>query len=132
MQHCISASALLFAGMPAQADKLPERVVIVELCIAQQSPERVEAVLTNPVEKLLIGLPGVKTLNSITGHGGARFEVHFEDDAGEDDAGSVVQALDGSEPGRGAVVLSRSVQLGQPLTAGQAFGHAVCAEAKRR
>ena len=130
-QHLITASALLLAGMPVHADSVPERVVIVELCIAEQSPERVEAVLTNPVEKFLIGLPGVKTMNSITGHGGARFEVHFEGRASEHDAASIAQALERNEAGRAGAVLSRSVQLGQPLTEMQAFSHFVC-KARRR
>jgi hypothetical protein len=131
-QHLFSASVLLLAGLPAHADSRSERVVVLVLCTTEQTPERVEAVLTNPVEKLLIGLPGVKTMNSVTGHGGARFEVHFEGGASEDDAISVAQALDGSETGRGGAILSRSIQLGQPLPEEQTFGHAVCSEAKRR
>lgn len=132
LHYFLTASVLLCAAMPALADSAPERVVVLELCMAEQAPERVEAVLTNPVEKFLIGLPGVKTMNSITGHGGARFELHFEGGAGEDDAANVAQALERSEAGRGAVLLSRSVQLGRPLPDGQAFGHAVCGGAKRR
>lgn len=127
-----AASALLCAALPAHAGSLPERVLVLELCIAEQTPERVEAVLTNPVEKLLIGLPRVKTMNSITGHGGARFEIHFEGGAGEDDAAGLSRALDRSEAGRGAAILSRSLQFGQPLAEARAFGHLVCGEAKRR
>lgn len=131
-QYVLAATALLFAAMPARADDVAEQVVILELCIAERSPERVEAVLTNPVEKFLIGLPGVKSMNSITGHGGTRFELHFKGGASEDDAASVAQALERSEAGRSPAILSRSVQLGRPLPDGQGFGYAVCAEAKRR
>lgn len=127
-----AASALLFAALPAHAGSLPERVLVLALCIAEQAPERVEVVLTNPVEKLLIGLPQVKTMNSITGHGGARFEIHFEGGAGEDDAAGVSRALERSEAGRGAAILSRSLQLGEPLPEAQFFSHRVCGETKRR
>lgn len=131
--HCLAAHALLLAAVPsAHAERAPERVVIVELCTAQAGPERVEAMLTNPVEKLLIALPGVATMNSVTGHGGARFEIALKGGASEDDAASVAQALDRSDAGQRATILSRSVQLGQALPHEQAFGHAVCTEAKRR
>lgn len=130
-QHLIAASALLLAGVPDHADAQPEQVVVLELCVAEQAPERIEAALTNPIEKLLMGLPGVQTMNSITGHGGTRFEVHFEGGASKDNVASVAQALDRGTTG-GVAILSRSVQLGLPLPDGQAFGYAFCGAAKRR
>jgi len=105
------AAALCILGH-AKADTASPgvRVVLVELCVAEQEPERVEAAFTTPIEKLLLGLPGVETINSNTGMGGLALEIHFIGGATDDDAASVNLALDRSAP----LVLGRTVRLNSP------------------
>lgn len=107
----VLALSLLQSGSAAAQNPAPAaRVVVVEMCVVEQSPERIEAALTTPLEKLLLRLPGVETLNSNTGHGRVTVEIHYKGGASEDDAASVTQAVDRS----GADFLSRSVRLGSP------------------
>ena len=105
---------LLLAAVTAQAAPSPARVVLVEICVAEQEPERIEAELTSPLEKLLAKLPGVATFKSVTGHGAAQFDIHFKGGATEDDLASVVQELERSDAYRASQVLSRSARLGSP------------------
>lgn len=69
------------------------RVVVVELCTAEQEPERVETEVTTPFEKLLLGLPGVDLINSNTSMGGVRLEIHFKGGASEDDAATITHVV---------------------------------------
>jgi hypothetical protein len=103
------------------------RVVVVELCVVKQDPERVEAALTTPLEKRLLGLPGVETLNSNTHDEGAVLEIHFKEGASEDDAASVALAVDRSE----APFLSRSVRLDSPRPDSFPFSRSGCTPAQR-
>jgi hypothetical protein len=103
------------------------RVVVVQLCVVKQDPERVEAALTTPLEKRLLGLPGVETLNSNTGDDGAAFEIHFKGGASEDDAASVTLAVDRSD----VPFLSRSVRLDSTRADGFPFSLAACTPAQR-
>ena len=105
---------LLLAVMTAQAAPPPVRVVIVEMCVAEQEPERIEAELASPLEKLLRKLPGVASFKTITSHGAAHFEIHFKGGATEDDLASVVQEVERSDAYRASQVLSRSTRLGSP------------------
>ena len=118
MRGLLACSLLLGAGAGAQGAASPAQVVVVELCVAEQSPERVEAAFTTPLEKLLLALPGVETLNSNTGYGRVVLEIHYKGGASEDDAASVAQAIDRSQAG----FQSRSVRLDRPRADGRYFG----------
>ena len=108
---CLIVPALLTSVAIVQAAS-PAQLVRLELCVAEQVPERVEASLTNPLEKLLLWLPGVAELSSNTGHGGASLEIRFARGATEDDRASVELALERSEDLM-AQVLSRSIRLAE-------------------
>jgi hypothetical protein len=107
-----AATVLLPAALPVHAAAPPTRVVIVELCVAEQEPERIEAALTSPLEPLLRKLPGVASFKTVTGHGAAQFEIHFAGGASDDDLASVVRELERSDAYRASQVLSRSARLG--------------------
>ncbi|MCC2971716.1 hypothetical protein [Massilia sp. IC2-476] len=126
--HSVLAFSLLQSGSAAAQSPAPAaRVVVVELCVLEQSPERVEAALTTPLEKLLLRLPGVDTLNSNTGHGRVALEIHYKGGASEDDAASVTQAVDRS----GMNFLSSSVRLDSPRGDGLFFDRRDCGATPR-
>lgn len=131
LQQALPVFALLFAAVTAHADAPSKRAVVLTLCVAGQHPDRIEAALTTPVERLLYGLPGVEGVYSMTSEGNARFTVHFRGEASEDDAASVALALERSEAGSEFPTLSRSVQLGQVGPEGFAPGLPACGAALR-
>lgn len=92
-------------------------VVGVQYVVDEQLPERVEAALTNPLERMMTGLPRLVEINSVTSHGVASFELAFEGGATDDDlalVGTRVDAFDaerrravqGSEAGTVRVFLT--------------------------
>jgi Cu/Ag efflux pump CusA len=118
------ASAFLFSARATPGAATPgARVVVATLCVAEQAPERVEAAFTTPLEKLLLGLPGVEMINSNTSYGSVALEIHFKGGASEDDAASVTLALDRSDAG----FLSRSVRLEAPRADGFSLHRNGCA-----
>ncbi len=128
--HAALCALLMFAtgclpGHAAEPGASGSKVVVVVLCVAEQSPERIEAALTTPFEEMLLRLPGVETLNSNTGHGSVEFELHFKGGATEDDAASVSLAIDRRE----AVFLSRTVRLDRPRADERFFSRNDCGKA---
>ena len=114
LSRFIAATVLLLIAVTVQAAAPPAQVVIVEMCVAEQVPERIEAELTSPLQKLLRTLPGVCILKTVTGHGAAQFEIHFKGGATEDDLAIVVQEVERSDAYRASHILSRSSRLGSP------------------
>ena len=53
-------------------------VVGVQYVVDEQLPERVEAAVTNPLERMMAGLPRLVEINSVTSEGIASFELAFE------------------------------------------------------
>jgi len=60
-------------------------LVMVHYQVREQLPERVEATVTNPVERILIKLPRVAEINSMTRDGEVAFELQFEGGANDQD-----------------------------------------------
>lgn len=114
LSRFFAAPVLLLISVTVQAAAPSPQVVIFEMCVAEQVPERIEAALTSPLEKLLRTLPGVGIFKTVTGHGAAQFEIHFKGGATEDDLASVVQELERSDAYRASQVLSHSARLGDP------------------
>lgn len=112
LPRLFAASVMLLAAVTAQGAPVPARVVILEMCVAEREPERIEAELTSVLEKLLLKLPGVASFKTVTSHGSAQFEIHFKGDATEDDLASVVQEVERSDANRASRILSRSARLG--------------------
>lgn len=86
-------------------------MVAVHYAVSEQVPERVEASITNPVEKLLANIPRLVELNSNTSHGAVDFELRFEGGATERDLANVKARLDGWRADREAGVISSRVAL---------------------
>jgi len=84
-------SATAFAAPPAKpvAAVPAVPVVAVRYLVTEQSPERVEATVTNPIERMLVALPRVSAINSATHYGSVDLEIHFDEGATEQDLETV-------------------------------------------
>jgi hypothetical protein len=69
-------------------------VVGVQYVVDEQLPERVEAAVTNPLERMMVGLPRLVEINSVTSDGIASFELAFEGGATDDDLALVETHVD--------------------------------------
>lgn len=86
-------------------------MVAVHYTVSEQLPERVEASITNTVEKLLAGVPRLVELNSNTSHGVVDIELRFEGGATERDLAAVKSRLDGWRADNGVNVITARVSL---------------------
>ena len=100
------AAVMLSASSSALACQHANPVVALEYTVSEQVPERIEAAITNPVEKLLVGVPRLADLRSVTGHGSASFELQFEGGATAGDLAAVKERIDAWRLKAGVEVLS--------------------------
>lgn len=107
------ALAVALASSPdsAPACQAPVPLVIVTYQVREQLPERVEATVTNPVERIIIKLPRVAEINSMTRQGEVAFELQFEGGANEQDLAVVRKRIAEIILDRQVGVISASVEL---------------------
>lgn len=105
------AAVMLSASGSALACQHAHPVVALEYTVSEQVPERVEALITNPVEKLLVGVPRLADLRSITGHGTASIELQFEGGATASDLAVVKERIDAWRAGAKVEVQSTRLVL---------------------
>lgn len=110
----VAAAAMLLGAATAFAAPPAASVVAVRYLVAEQSPERVEATVTNPLERMLAALPRVSSINSATSHGSVDLEIHFDDGATEQDLDTVERHTAEFVFDREVVVTSRTTQLAAP------------------
>lgn len=89
----LMAAALLPLACTTQAQPAPV-VVAVEYRVASQSPEHIEATLVTPLERRLLRLPGMASLESSATHGRARLELGFDGNDGEQALAAVKAEVD--------------------------------------
>jgi multidrug efflux pump subunit AcrB len=94
------------------ADYVKPAYVAVNYLLSEQSPDRLEKMMLDPLEHLFFGIPGVSKVTSTAGHGEVNFEVRFEGAASEHDLVTVSKYLDGLS--LDVVVTSRTVRLVSP------------------
>lgn len=109
-QLLFSAAVFLGSG-DADACQGPFPMVAVQYLVNEQAPERVEATITNPLEKLFSGTSRLAGLRSITGHGSAAFEIRFDGGATEQDLETVRQRIQKLTFADGIQVISKEVFL---------------------
>lgn len=105
------AALMLSASGSGWACQHANAVVALEYTVSEQVPERVETLITNPVEKLLVGMPRLADLRSVTGHGSASLELQFDGGATEDDLAAVKGRLENWRADDKIALLSASVVL---------------------
>lgn len=89
----LMAAALLPLACATQAQAAPV-VIAVEYRVASQSPEHIEETLVTPLERRLLRLPGVASLESGATHGRARLEIAFDGNDGEQALAAVKAEVD--------------------------------------
>jgi len=85
----ILAAAMLLGAQLVWAGEPPESVVAVRYLVTEQSPERIEAIITNPLERSLLTLPRISRFSSNTGHGFVTVEIEFDGGATQQDVETV-------------------------------------------
>ena len=86
-------------------------MVSIQYLVNEQVPERVEATVTNPLEKLLSRTSRLAELRSMTGQGSAVFEMRFDGGATEQDLATVKQRVQRLTFAEGIQVISMEVSL---------------------
>jgi len=113
MKAAVAVIAVWLAmGDVALACQRSAPVVGVQYVVAEQLPERVEAAVTNPLERMMTGLPRLVEINSVTSEGIASFELAFEGGATDDDLALVETRVDAFDAER-----RRAVQGSEARTA---------------
>ena len=105
------AAALLCSAAPAHAAPAPAQVVVVEVCVDEKAAASIENRVTAPLEKLLLKLPNVADLQSMTFEGVVRFELLYTDGAGRSELAAAQEAIGRAAIAPGVRILSRSAQL---------------------
>ena len=85
--------------------------IVIRYLVKEQTPEHVEAAVTNRVEPVLARLPRLREMNSTTRDGSVDFELQFEGGATEADLVTVRQQLAEVVLGDGIEVVSSAVAL---------------------
>ena len=112
----MAASLLPPACAPqAQARSAPV-VVVVEYRVASQSPEHIEETLVTPLERRLLRLPGMASLESGVTHGRARLEVAFDANDGAQALAAVKAEVDRFDAASG-LEPAAVVEVGRPRLA---------------
>lgn len=106
----VAAITLSLVGGASACNEADQKVA-VHYAVDEQLPERVEANVTNPVEKLLADVPRLVELNSNTSHGTVDLELQFEGGATERDLAVVKARIDGWRAGKGIEVKATRVTL---------------------
>lgn len=101
-----------------RAEPSPGQAVVVVLCVAQQDAERVARDVHDPVMKALKAVPDASAMSSHTTHGRTQVLVVFRDGATRNDSAAVEAALDRVNFASDVEILTRHVELAQPLADG--------------
>ena len=90
---CLPVALLMLMSGIAHACESPASVVAIRYLVREQLPERVEASVTNPLERFLVRTPRLTELNSNTGHGTVDFALQFQGGATTDDLAAVKRVV---------------------------------------
>jgi len=129
----LSLGLLLFAfKMRGRAEPFSGPAVFVDVCVAEQDVKRVAREVHNPVMKALKLVPGAIPGSSLTTGGKTQHLVLFRDGATRRDLAAVQEALNRVVFAADIGILSRHVELAQPLGDGR-FPHSqACTEYQRQ
>jgi len=105
------AAATLLDSATAHACQAAAPGIVIRYVVKEQTPERVEAAVTNRVERVLAQLPRLTEMNSTTRDGSVDFELQFEGGASEADLAIVRKQLAEVVLGDGIEVVSSAVAL---------------------
>jgi len=110
-RQLLFSAAVFLGSSTADACQGPFPMVSIQYLVNEQVPERVEATVTNPLEKLLSRTSRLAELRSMTGQGSAVFEMRFDGGATEQDLATVKQRVQRLTLAEGIQVISMEVSL---------------------
>ncbi|MEW7849887.1 efflux RND transporter permease subunit [Massilia aurea] len=105
---CAFAIAIVLSGLAAACEG-PFPLIGVQYRVSEQSPDRVEALVTNPLERLLMGTPRLANVASTTSHGTVDIELRFDGGATGIDLAQVKQRIGEMRFAEGVEVKSTNV-----------------------
>jgi hypothetical protein len=111
IRQLLLSAAVLLGSSATVACQGPFPMVAVQYLVNEPVPERIEATITNPLEKLLSGTSRLAEVRSMTGHGSAAFELRFDGGATEQDLETVKQRVQRLTRAKGIQVISTKVFL---------------------
>jgi multidrug efflux pump subunit AcrB len=88
-----------------------EALVAVRYRLSEQSPERLEKMVMEPVERILIALARVSSVTSTASHGYVDFAIRFERGATEQDLAIVEKQVEQIVFGCDVAITSQTVLL---------------------
>jgi hypothetical protein len=109
----IAVGALSIAG-GAIASASFGSVVWLHYAVRENDPEKLQKMVTVPVERVLPKLERVAQINSTTSHGTVDVEIGFQGGATEQDLAAVTAQLERLEFDDDVVVVSRTLGLRSP------------------
>jgi multidrug efflux pump subunit AcrB len=107
----ILAAGMLLGAQLVSAGEVPESVVAVRYLVTEQSPERIEAIVTNPFERSLRTLPRISGYSSNTGHGFVTVEIEFDGGATQQDVETLQRHIEQLRFGPDSVITSGTIVL---------------------
>jgi len=107
----ILAAGMLLGAQLVSAGEPPESVVAVRYLVTEQSPERIEATITNPLEGSLLTLPRISGCTSNTGHGFVNIEIEFDGGATQQDVETLQRHVEQLRFAPDIVITSRTIVL---------------------
>lgn len=110
----VLAAAMLSMALTAHAGRSSPTIVVVSYLVDEQDPARVDRLVTNPAERVLVTIPRISRVHSTTSHGSVHIEIEFEGEATEDDLAAVTERMEALALDSEVVVTSRTVQLKSP------------------
>ena len=107
------AGALAIAG-GAMASAPPGSVVSLHYTVREHDPEKLEKIVTVPVERVMHKLERVAQINTSTSEGAVDVEIGFQGGATEQDLAAVTAQIEMLEFGGDIILVSRTIALRAP------------------
>lgn len=104
-------TAVFSIGIRAVAGGTDATVVSVHYSVRENDPEKLEKIVSNPVERRMRKLDRVVKISSATSHGVVDVEVGFEANATNQDLAAVATQIEMLRFDEDVVVLSRVIEL---------------------
>ena len=89
----------------------PLPVVFVRYGVSERLPDRIEEMVTTPLERALVTLPRVTRVSSTTNHGTVDVKIHFQEGATGQDLALVTREIEELQFNSAVVVTSRTVAI---------------------
>lgn len=108
------AVVALAAGATAWASQPANLIVAVRYVLTEQSPDRLEEMVANVIERALVKVPRTSLVTATINQGRVDVDMHFKSGASDQDLIAVTQTLKQIEFGNELQVISLDIGLETP------------------